>query len=86
VLAVDREPDADVPGEHYIADIATREGNRAAVAEAVERFGGLDAVVANAGFQHVSPVEDFDEDRWDGLWHRWCSTTAGRLAEADSVG
>jgi 3-hydroxybutyrate dehydrogenase len=23
--------------------------------------------VANAGFQHVSPVEEFDEDRWDAL-------------------
>src|SRR3954466_5709769 len=44
-----------------------REGNRAAVEAALERFGRLDAVVANAGFQHVDPVVDFPEDRWDGL-------------------
>ncbi len=48
-------------------DLTTREGNRAVVARAVERFGRLDAVVANAGFQHVAPVEEFPEDRWDAL-------------------
>ena len=49
-------------------DLSTREGNRAVVDAALERFEGrLDAVVANAGFQHVAPVRDFDEDRWDAL-------------------
>jgi 3-hydroxybutyrate dehydrogenase len=48
-------------------DLATREGNRAAVAGAVERLGRLDAVVASAGFQHVAPVADFPEERWDAL-------------------
>ena len=48
-------------------DLSTREGNRAVVDAALDRFGRLDAVVANAGFQHVSPVEDFPEDRWDAL-------------------
>jgi len=67
VLSVDREPDPDGPGDPFTADLATREGNRAAVDAAVERFGGLDALVANAGFQHVSPVDEFDEDRWDAL-------------------
>ena len=67
VLAVDLAPDQSGPGDPFAADLATREGNRAAVAAAVERFGGLDAVVANAGFQHVSPLADFDEDRWDAL-------------------
>jgi 3-hydroxybutyrate dehydrogenase len=67
VLAVDLQPDSDGPGEPFAADLATRAGNRAAVAAAAERLGGIDAVVANAGFQHVSPVEEFDEDRWDAL-------------------
>src|SRR4051794_12056195 len=48
-------------------DLTTREGNKTAVDTAVERFGRLDLVVANAGFQHVAPVKDFPEDRWDGL-------------------
>jgi len=67
VLAVDLRPDADGPGEPFEADLGTREGNRDAVAAAIERFGGLDVVVPNAGFQHVAPVEDFPEDAWDGL-------------------
>jgi 3-hydroxybutyrate dehydrogenase len=67
VLSVDLEPDPEGPGEPFKADLTTREGNRAAVNAALESFGGLDAVVANAGFQHVSPVASFDEDRWDAL-------------------
>jgi 3-hydroxybutyrate dehydrogenase len=67
VLAVDLEPDPDGPGEPFAADLTTREGNRAAVERAVAAFGGLDTIVANAGFQHVAPVSQFDEDRWDAL-------------------
>jgi 3-hydroxybutyrate dehydrogenase len=67
VLAVDLEPRADGPGEPLAADLTTREGNRAAIDAALERFGALDTVVANAGFQHVAPVAEFPEDRWDAL-------------------
>jgi len=67
VLAVDLAPEPGGPGEPFAADLTTREGNRAAVEAAVERFGRLDALVPNAGFQHVSPIESFDEDRWDAL-------------------
>jgi 3-hydroxybutyrate dehydrogenase len=67
VLAVDLEPDPDGSGEPFAADLTTREGNRAAVEAAIAAFGGLDTIVANAGFQHVAPVAEFDEDRWDAL-------------------
>jgi 3-hydroxybutyrate dehydrogenase len=53
----------DVPD----GDLTTREGNSQVVEAALERFGRLDAVVANAGFQHVAPVAEFPEDRWDAL-------------------
>jgi 3-hydroxybutyrate dehydrogenase len=56
----------DLRGD-FEADLTTREGNRAAVDAALDRYGRLDAVVANAGFQHVAPVVDFPEDRWDAL-------------------
>jgi 3-hydroxybutyrate dehydrogenase len=49
------------------ADLTTREGNRAVVERALDRFGRLDAIVPNAGFQHVSPVAEFPEDRWETL-------------------
>jgi 3-hydroxybutyrate dehydrogenase len=67
VLAVDLEPDEAAPGEPFAADLTTREGNRAAVEEARDRFGRLDTVVANAGLQHVAPVAEFPEERWDEL-------------------
>jgi 3-hydroxybutyrate dehydrogenase len=66
VLAVDLEA-ADGPGEPFAADLTTRAGNRAAIEAAIERFGRLDAVVPNAGVQHVAPVEEFPEDRWDAM-------------------
>lgn len=47
-------------------DLTTREGNRAAV-EAARARGELEVVVANAGVQHVAPVAEFPEDKWDQL-------------------
>ena len=67
VLAVDLEPDPGGPGESLAADLTTRDGNRDAVDRAIAAFGGVDTIVANAGFQHVAPVAAFDEDRWDAL-------------------
>jgi 3-hydroxybutyrate dehydrogenase len=49
------------------ADLTTREGNRAVVDAALAAWGQLDAIVPNAGFQHVAPVRDFPEDQWDRL-------------------
>jgi 3-hydroxybutyrate dehydrogenase len=58
----------DVRGEVDLrADLTTHAANSGAVATAVERFGRLDAVIPNAGFQHVAPIEEFPEERWDAL-------------------
>jgi 3-hydroxybutyrate dehydrogenase len=69
--AIVRRLEADGWGVHGVdvgdADLTTRDGNRAVVEAALDRFGRLDAVVANAGFQHVAPVEELPEERWDAL-------------------
>jgi 3-hydroxybutyrate dehydrogenase len=58
----------DVRGDVGLrTDLASREGNSGAVAAAYERFGRLDAVIPNAGFQHVARIEEFPEDRWDAI-------------------
>ncbi|HEY6963275.1 MAG TPA: SDR family oxidoreductase [Gaiellaceae bacterium] len=49
------------------ADLTTRAGNRKVVDAALAAHGRLDAIVPNAGFQHVAPVRDFPEERWDAL-------------------
>jgi 3-hydroxybutyrate dehydrogenase len=61
VLGVDRE------GSDHDADLTTRDGNEGAVRAALDRFGRLDAIVANAGMQKVAPVHEFPEDSWDQL-------------------
>src|SRR4051794_16791731 len=57
----------DLRDSDHIADLTTREGNAGAVSAAVDAFGRLDVVVANAGIQHVAPVAEFPEDRWDTI-------------------
>src|SRR3954471_17569169 len=57
----------DLEGSDHDADLTTREGNEGAVRAALDRFGRLDAIVANAGMQKVAPVAEFPEDSWDQL-------------------
>jgi len=49
------------------ADVTSREACRALVDRAIGEWGGLDILVNNAGVQHVAPVEEFPEDRWEQL-------------------
>jgi meso-butanediol dehydrogenase / (S,S)-butanediol dehydrogenase / diacetyl reductase len=62
VVAVDRvvAPLGDLIGEELRAveaDITTEEGNAAGVSAAVDTFGGLDAVVLNAGIHRAGPID-----------------------------
>jgi len=49
------------------ADLASRADCRALIEHAVSEWGGVDVLVNNAGLQHVAPVEEFPEDRWEQL-------------------
>jgi 3-hydroxybutyrate dehydrogenase len=67
VLAVDLQPDPEGPGLGHTADLTTAGANAGAVAAAIERFGRLDVIVPNAGVQHVAPIDEFPEERWDTI-------------------
>jgi 3-hydroxybutyrate dehydrogenase len=67
VVCVDLREGENLPGAFVEADLTAREDNQAAVDAALDLHGRLDIVVANAGAQHVAPVEAFDEDAWDRL-------------------
>jgi len=58
-----RAPGADV--EHRIVDIADRPAVERAVAEVAERFGGIDAVVANAGTDSCGPFGSVPAVEWE---------------------
>lgn len=49
------------------ADMSKPAEIRGLVAMAVEQLGGVDILVNNAGIQHVAPVVDFPEERWDAV-------------------
>lgn len=49
------------------ADMSRPEQIRALAAQAEAEFGKVDIVVNNAGIQHVAPIEDFDDAKWDAV-------------------
>jgi 3-hydroxybutyrate dehydrogenase len=100
VLAVDLRPDPAGPGVAYEADLTSPAANRRAVEVALEHFGRLDVVVPNAGVQHVAPIEEFPDERWDTIlalllsspfalakhaWPALARSGAGRLIVVASV-
>lgn len=54
-------------GTFVAADLATRGGCRALVDQALQAHGTVHVLVNNAGYQHVSPIEDFPEDQWERM-------------------
>ena len=51
----------------FQADLSKRDECKAAVDECIRLYGGLDVLVNNAGFQHISPIPDFPEATWDTM-------------------
>lgn len=47
------------------ANMLHTEQIQAMVKEAEERFGKVDVLINNAGVQHVAPIDEFPESRWD---------------------
>lgn len=52
---------------YFAADVSVPADCQAMVRYAQEEFGGIDILVNNAGIQHVAPVEEFPNERWDAI-------------------
>ena len=57
----------EVGGLFVKSDLTSRESCRQLIEKAVTQYGRVDILVNNAGFQHVCPLEDFPEDKWDQM-------------------
>lgn len=73
VLCADLDPAGEqvtatiAGGVFQRCDVSSRDDCRAVVDRAIAEFGRADILVNNAGLQHISPIEDFPEDRWEQL-------------------
>ena len=54
-------------GSFIAADLTKRQGCRQLVDETLRRHGSVHILVNNAGYQHVSPLEEFPEDQWERM-------------------
>ena len=48
-------------------DVSNRVDCKKLIDKTVRSFGRIDILVNNAGLQHVAPITDFQEDKWDLL-------------------
>lgn len=49
------------------ANMLKPEELRKMVDDAVSKFGKIDVLINNAGIQHVSPIEDFPDEKWNAI-------------------
>ena len=54
-------------GDFIHADLSQRAGCKQLIEQTLKKHGTVHVLVNNAGFQHVSPIEDFPEDQWERM-------------------
>jgi 3-hydroxybutyrate dehydrogenase len=62
-----KEHAARLQGIFIRADLSGRDGCKSLVEQALSTLGTVHILVNNAGFQHVSPIEDFPEEQWERM-------------------
>jgi 3-hydroxybutyrate dehydrogenase len=57
----------ELNARYHAADMAKPAEVRRLVDDTLAQLGSIDILVNNAGIQHVAPVEEFPEERWDAV-------------------
>ncbi len=57
----------ELKGLFVQSDLSEATACQALIKETVEHFGGVDILINNAGFQQVSPIEHFPENKWEQM-------------------
>jgi len=66
-LRADLASTHDVPVIYDGADLSRRDAVSAMMRRANFELGKVDILVNNAGIQHVAPVDEFPDDRWEAI-------------------
>ena len=53
--------------DFVLCNLGERAGCKQLVDETLKKHGAVHVLVNNAGYQHVSPIEDFPEDQWERM-------------------
>lgn len=61
------EQDFSVTALYHNADMTQPTTIKEMITTAHQELGSVDILVNNAGIQHVSPIDDFPEDKWDQI-------------------
>jgi len=56
---------SNIGGMFQRTDVSSRDDCRTLVESTVREYGAVDILVNNAGLQHVAPIEEFPEEKWD---------------------
>ena len=51
----------------FPANMLNPEELRAMVINSIEKFGSIDVLINNAGIQHVSPIDEFPDEKWNNI-------------------
>ncbi|MGZ5190988.1 MAG: SDR family NAD(P)-dependent oxidoreductase, partial [Flavisolibacter sp.] len=66
-ISADLAKELNVEHLFFPANMLHPESLRNMVSKAIEKFGAIDVLINNAGIQHISPIEDFPEEKWDAI-------------------
>ena len=66
-LAAEVAADTGANVRYIQADLSSGLQSRKLIEDAADAFGSVDILVNNAGIQHVAPIPEFPEDKWDAI-------------------